>query len=75
MKKLRKIAQTGADPTTPGKATTTTPVKGARKAAAAPTGVKKTRKPAAAGKGKKGKAASNVDDPGMDPLASSLFFG
>lgn len=77
MKKLRKIAQAGADATTPGgkSTTTTTPVKGARKTAATPTGVKKTRKPAAAGKGKKGKAAANVDDTGTNPSASSLFFG
>lgn len=75
MKKLRKVAQAEADPTAPGKSTITTPVKAARKAAATPNGVKKTRKPATAGKGKKGKAAANVDDAGMDPLASSLFSG
>ncbi|KAF6238677.1 hypothetical protein HO173_003183 [Letharia columbiana] len=75
LKKLRKIARADADPTAPGKATTTTPVKASRKAAALPAGVKKTRKPAAlpagvkktrkpaaGAKGKKGKAAANVDD-------------
>lgn len=75
MKKLRKIAQAEADPTTPGKATTITPSKASRKVAATPTGAKKTRKPAAGGKGKKGKAAAIVDDAGMDSFASPLFFG
>lgn len=62
LKKLRKIAQADVDPTAPGKAATTTPVKASRKAAATPAGVKKTRKPAAGAKGKKGKAAANVND-------------
>ncbi|KAL9137930.1 MAG: hypothetical protein Q9175_000840 [Cornicularia normoerica] len=62
LKKLRKIAQAEADPTTPGKATTITPSKASRKVAATPTGAKKTRKPVAGGKGKKGKAAAIVDD-------------
>ena len=76
LKKLRKIAQAEADPTAPGKPTTTPPAKASRKAAgAAPTGVKKTRKPATGGKGKKGKTPLNVEDAGMDPTASPLFFG
>lgn len=75
LKKLRKIAQAEGDPTAAGKSTTTPPVKAARKATATPTGVKKTRKPAAAGKGKKGKAAANVDDAGTGALASPLFSG
>ena len=81
MKKLRKIAQGEAGPTTPSKSNnttaTTTPVKVSRKkAATTSTGVKKTRKPAAGGKGKKGKAV-DVDDDGIDPFdfASPLFFG
>ncbi|CAF9921978.1 MAG: hypothetical protein ALECFALPRED_001987 [Alectoria fallacina] len=68
LKKLRKVAQAEADPTAPGKSTITTPVKAARKAAATPNGVKKTRKPATAGKGKKGKAAANVDDAEGAPI-------
>lgn len=71
LKKLRKIAQGNADPSSPAKSTIAsskassshTPAKTPRKRAATPAnGVKKPRKPAAGGKGKKGKAATVVDD-------------
>ena len=71
MKKLRKMVGP-VDPNTPKKTATT---KASRKDGTTPAGIKKTRKPVAGGKAKKGKAAVNISDAGMSPIAPSPFVG
>ena len=77
LKKLRKLAQTGAETSTAGKSSPKTPSKAPRQKPTPPTKSRKTpSKPSSGGKGKKAaKDKAIADDSGMNTIACSNVSG